>query len=97
METRKPLRRHPSLQAWSREHHDTLMFCLKIRQALLRHVEPARIGAYIVWTWENTIKTHFRSEETDLFPLLGTNHPMVRRVLRDHERLQELFLKTPHD
>lgn len=94
---RKPLRRHPALQPWSREHHDALMFCLKIRQAIIRHVEPERIEAYIQWTWENTLKSHVRSEESDLFPLLGVNHPMVRRAMKEHERLEELFYKTPHD
>ena len=97
MEARKPLRRHPSLQPWSREHHDMLMFCLKIRQAMARHVELTRIGAYLLWTWENSVFDHFRSEETDLFPLIGTNHPMVRRALKEHEKIEELFLKTPHD
>jgi hemerythrin-like domain-containing protein len=97
MEARKPVRRHTALQGWSREHHDTLMFCLKIRQGLARHVEPARISAYLIWTWENSIQTHFRSEEEELFPLIGTNHPMVRRALKEHEKIEMLFLKTPHD
>lgn len=89
-----PLRRHPSLQPWSREHHDILMLCLKIRQAVARHVEPERITAYLAWTWENSVREHMQSEEKDVFPLIGTSHPLVRRALKEHETLRELFLKT---
>jgi hemerythrin-like domain-containing protein len=86
-----PIKRHPSLQPLSRDHHDGLLLCFKIREGIKRGVEPDRIKSYTDWFWENHLAPHFREEEESVFPLIGMDHPEVKIALEQHVRLKELF------
>ncbi|MBL7923269.1 MAG: hemerythrin domain-containing protein [Bacteroidia bacterium] len=88
----RPLKRHPALQPLSREHHDALMLCWKIRKGLAKQVEPLRIGAYAAGFFREQLEPHFSFEEEFLFPLLGASHEMVQQALREHAQLRELFI-----
>lgn len=93
----QPIKRHPSLQPWSRDHHDGLLLCFKIREGIKRGVEIRRIKQYIDWFWQNHLIPHFREEEELLFPLLGQNHPEVQTALEQHTRLKGLFTSPDTD
>ncbi len=96
MEKTKPLKRHPALQPLSREHHHGLLLGWKIRTGFAHGIAPERIKAYADWFFENHLAPHFEAEEQHVFPLLGSRseHPMVRRAMREHGRLRRLFART---
>ncbi|MEK7253627.1 MAG: hemerythrin domain-containing protein [Bacteroidota bacterium] len=91
----KPLKRHPSLQPLSREHHHGLLLAWKIRTGLSEGVAAERIKTYSDWFFENHLLPHFEVEERHIFPVLGGGeHPLVNRALREHRRLKHLFAAT---
>lgn len=85
------MKRHPSLQPLSREHHQGLLLCWKIRTGLNLGVEAARIKKYCSWFYQNYLIPHFTAEEEHIFPILGNDHEMVKRALAEHRRLHRLF------
>lgn len=87
----KPLKRHEALQPLSREHHNGLLLCWKIRQGFKLNVEPERIKAYTDWFQLNYLKSHFSAEEEYIFPILGNKHELVKQALEEHRRLENLF------
>ncbi len=88
-----PLKRDPSLQPLSRDHHHGLLFSRKVRQGLKMEVEPMRIMHYAREFFSHSLEQHFEEEEHYLFPLLGLQHPKIERALREHRRLRRLFFK----
>ncbi len=87
----KPLKRDQALQPLSREHHQGLLLCWKIREGLKHKINTARIGRYIDWFWENHLQAHFAFEEKYVFPILGAEHKLIKRALQEHKRLEQLF------
>ncbi|PIB37414.1 cation-binding protein [Reichenbachiella sp. 5M10] len=87
----KPIKRHPSIQPVSRDHHQGLLLCWKIREGLKKGVSVERIKAYVDWFWLHHLVPHFELEEKALFPILGGEHVHVVKVLADHTRLKTLF------
>jgi len=75
----------------SRDHHQGLLLCWKIRKGISKGVEIERIKAYCVWFYKNHIKPHFQLEEKYIFPLLGNDHELVKKALSDHRRIRKLF------
>lgn len=92
MEKPKPVKRHKTLQPFSRDHHYGLLVCWKIRQGLKKGIELYRIKSYTDWFWNRHLEEHFRIEEDFLFPILGNEHEMVKRALAEHRRIKRLFL-----
>lgn len=90
----KQMKRHEALQPLSREHHQGLLLCWKIRTGLSNNVSPERIKKYVEWFYKAHIEPHFEAEENHIFPLLGTKHEMVKKALADHRRLKRLFTDT---
>ena len=90
----KPLRRHRTLQPLSREHHHGLLLCWKIRNGLRRGVAVERIKKYCDVFFESQLLPHFELEETHLFPLLGTNHKLFKKGIKQHQQLELLFRKS---
>jgi iron-sulfur cluster repair protein YtfE (RIC family) len=89
----KPIKRHKAIQPLSREHHQGLLLCWKIKKALKKGIEPQRIKNYTDWFWENQLKEHFRIEEQYVFPVLGGENDLVKQALEEHEHLASLFLE----
>lgn len=87
----KPIKRDRSLQPLSREHHHTLLLCWKIRKGFSNGIAPSRIKRYADWFFEHHILPHFRQEEEHVFPILGSEHPFVRRAVGEHRKLARLF------
>lgn len=85
-----PIKRHIALQAVSREHHHTLLFCWKINEGLRKDVATNRIKMYVDWFWTNFIQTHFTYEEQFILPLLDNNHHLYQQTLNDHHTIKVL-------
>jgi len=92
-EKKKPLKRHAALIPFSREHHHSLLLGWKIRKGLDKGVSVERIKKYTDWFFENHIEPHFEEEEKYVFPVLGDEHPQIKKVLAEHRRLKQLFNK----
>lgn len=86
-----PVDRFPELRGISKEHHDGLMLSWKIRTGTAKGVAPARIRRYCRRFLREQLKPHFHIEESVLFPVLGMDHPGVRRAMAEHRRLQRLI------
>lgn len=93
MKTRQPLKRHQALQPLSREHHQGLLLCWKIRMGMSKGIEPARIKRYANWFYEHHLMPHFEMEEQHIFPILGEAHELVKKAIAEHRRLGRLFKK----
>ncbi|WP_037318000.1 hemerythrin domain-containing protein [Salegentibacter sp. Hel_I_6] len=87
----KPIKRHKAIQPLSREHHQGLLLCWKIRKGFETGVEPQRIKKYTDWFWENQLQEHFRIEEKYVFPVLSAQDVLVKQALEEHEHLAALF------
>lgn len=83
---RKPIKRNENIAALSREHHDGLLFCWKLRQGIKTGIAPYRMRRYAAFFWEEHLKAHFKEEETLLFQPLS--HPMVDRALAEHREIK---------
>lgn len=86
-----PLKRHIAIQPLSREHHQGLLLCWKIRKGFEKGVELQRIKKYSDWFWENHLKKHFAIEEKYVFPILGNKNDFVKQALVEHNHLTALF------
>ena len=87
----KPLKRHEALKPLSRDHHQGLLLCWKIREGLIKGIAHERIKSYTDFFYSSQLKPHFKFEEEEVFPLLGEEHPMIIRALKEHHRLESLF------
>ena len=85
------IKRHASLQEYSRDHHHALLLCWKIKVGLQKGVAIDRIKAYTDWFYENHIIDHFIMEEKYMFPVLSSDHELIIQVLNEHKMLLELF------
>lgn len=92
----QPLRRHMALRALSRDHHEGLLLCWKIRTGLTKQIDTARIKRYATWFYQHHLQPHFALEEKLVFVLIGTDHEMVKKAMADHRRLKRLFEDDEH-
>lgn len=90
--SRKPIKRSSELIPLSREHHDGLLFCWKIRMGLKNKIEPFRITSYILNFYETALAGHFQEEEVHIFTLLPDTDKLKLEALSQH-RLLEGYLK----
>lgn len=89
--TRKPIKRHVSLQPFSRQHHFGLLFSWKIRKGFSKNISLERMEKFADWFYKNEIIPHFEDEEKFLFPILEPGNELVERALKEHRRLRRLF------
>jgi hypothetical protein len=87
----KPIKRADALQPLSRDHHQGLLLCWKIRQGLSKGAEIGMIKQYTDWFYNEHIIPHFEMEELHLFPILGNDHELIKKALAEHRRLKRLF------
>lgn len=86
-----PLKRHEALKPLSKDHHHGLLLCWKIREGRKKNVATDRIKAYTDYFFSSQLRPHFKFEEEEIFVLLGKDHPMVKKAIRDHIHLENLF------
>jgi|SRR5690606_19383781 len=83
----KPIKRNPHLAALSRDHHQGLLFCWKLRMGIRYEVNPERMLAYVRYFWPLHFKPHFAEEEEFIF----FPHPseMTKRAIEEHETMRQ--------
>ena len=92
-----PIRRDELLAPLSREHHQGLLLCWKIRTGFRKSVDLSRIQNYAEWFYKSHLMPHFEIEEKYVFSVLGNNHDLVRRALKEHRQLRRLFNRIKTD
>ncbi|GGD84608.1 hemerythrin domain-containing protein [Planktosalinus lacus] len=90
---KQPIKRHPALQPWSRDHHHGLLLSWKIKKGFSLGIIPERIKKYTDWFWESQLIPHFDTEERYLFPILGSDNHLVQQAIDEHRQLKALFEK----
>lgn len=84
------MKRHPALQALSRDHHQTLVVAQRLRRA--GDHEAGEAQASFLEFWRNEGELHFRLEEEVLLPSFatagGAETPAVARVLIEHAEIR---------
>ena len=80
----KPIKRHPAIQHFSRDHHFGLLLCWKIREGFRRNVDPERMKKYTDWFFEVYQKPHFDMEEKYML--------MMMKLLQMHIWKKELTI-----
>lgn len=91
METRKPIKRNKAIAPLSRDHHDGLLLCWKIRFGIKNEVDTKRIGNYVRYFWESHLQEHFRKEEVHLFTLLPEQNEKRVEAFSQHKNISELI------
>ncbi len=87
----KPIKRNPVLQPLSRDHHQGLLFCWKIRSGVKRGIDVSRMKAHARWFWNSHLVSHFAEEEAVVFPILGNENELVQQAIAEHAKLKNLF------
>jgi hemerythrin-like domain-containing protein len=91
MNPSKPIKRSKQLAPFSREHHDALVFLLRIKQGLKNGTAAAMISEYIHWFWTNNLETHFKQEERLLLPHLPEADKLAKQLKDEHESIRALI------
>ncbi len=91
MENKKPIKRNEFLAPLSREHHQALLLCWKIKTGFAKRVEIQRIKNYCDWFYKTHLLQHFEVEEKYVFTILGNENHRVQEALEQHQLLRELF------
>ncbi|MGI8892999.1 MAG: hemerythrin domain-containing protein [Bacteroidia bacterium] len=89
-----PIKRHERLQPLSREHHQGLLLCWKIRTGIDKNIDLTRIAKYCDYFFEAHIIPHFEAEEKFVFPILGFDNELIKKAVQDHIELKKLFKKN---
>jgi hemerythrin-like domain-containing protein len=93
MKETKPIKRSQQLAPLSREHHDALVFLLRIKQGLKNGTDPTILCDYIHWFWNNNLKDHFDHEEELLLPQLPTDDQLAIQLKNEHQTIRSLISK----
>lgn len=80
------------LESFTKEHRHGLMLSWKIRRGISKGVSWDRIKKYSDWFYTNYMTPHFDAEEKYVYPILGMDDPMVKKMLSSRRRLDKLFL-----
>lgn len=86
-----PIKRDEHLQYLSRQHHQILIFCWKIRTALSRPGTLPSLQQFCLHFFRHYLLPHFQTEETVVYPVLGNHHPFIQQALAEHQTIQQLF------
>jgi hemerythrin-like domain-containing protein len=86
-----PLKRHKALQNLSREHHDSLVFVLRLQKGVAKQASLQEMDDYIQWYWEAHLQEHFEMEETHLFPKLASDNISTQKAQNDHKLITQLI------
>lgn len=85
------LKRHPSLQDYSREHHDELLLVWKIREGIRKNISCERIRDYCVNHFSELTSLHMQKEENYILAKLPEQDKDKIRIIHDHEVIKNLI------
>jgi len=91
----QPLKRHKALQNLSREHHDSLVFVLRLQKGVAKKASIEDMASYIDWFWTSHLSIHFKLEETHLFPKYGLEDSLVNKAMEEHKVITKLIHQQP--
>ncbi|MDZ4736343.1 MAG: hemerythrin domain-containing protein, partial [Rhodospirillaceae bacterium] len=85
------MKRHPSLQPLSREHHQALVHCRTLAQKLESPLSTAwrTAAAALQQYWDARFSSHMADEEHVLLDVLSSS--LRSRLLNEHDRLRAQF------
>lgn len=87
----QPIKRAEFLKEISRDHHQGLLLCWKIKSGLSKKIPVERIKSYADWFYNTYLSNHFKIEEESIFPILGMKHPLIIKAVEEHNALRNLF------
>lgn len=82
----KPIKRSEHIILLSKDHHASLLFCWKIRQAMKMDVDMERIKKYVQYFWQHHMQPHFKEEEEILFAPLKDKK--VEKAIEEHGQIK---------
>lgn len=85
-----PIKRSAELTPLSRDHHNGLLLCWKIRTGINKNISPERIVAYVLHVYESELKEHFRQEEEYIFSILADDDTKKQQALEEHQYIYEI-------
>lgn len=91
MQTPKPIKRHPALVEFSKDHHFGLLLVWKIRDSLKKSVELSSINNHIIHFYDTDLGHHFAEEEELLFPKLPKDQLLRIRAETDHKNMRRMI------
>ncbi|HET9824211.1 MAG TPA: hemerythrin domain-containing protein [Chitinophagaceae bacterium] len=91
MKEQGPIKRHPAIVSFSKDHHFGLLLVWKIRQGLNKAVDPERISNYVLYFLKEDLGKHFKEEEQILFSRLPDNDPLRTQAEAAHQSIYELI------
>jgi hypothetical protein len=93
----KPLKRHPFIIEYSKDHHFGLLLVWKIRQGVKKNIAIERIGNYIKFYAKADLLPHFKEEEDFLLSLLSPNDSIRIKVEVEHLQLRHYLSDINED
>ena len=90
MKIQSPLKRHPAIVSFSKDHHFGLLLVWKIRQGLNKAVDPERISNYVCFFFKEDLKKHFIEEEQLLFCKLPVDDILRKQGEAEHQSIYKL-------
>ncbi len=87
------MKRHPSLETLSFEHHDALVIALRLRKGVASNASQQAMKEYALSVYRQHLIRHFEQEENSLVKALQSKEeirPLVQRMLDEHQRFAEL-------
>ncbi len=97
MKDNSPIKRHPAIVSFSKDHHFGLLLAWKIRQGLKNGVGPERISNYVIYFFDEDLKKHFREEEELLFSKLPADNGLRQQAEADHKSILQLLSAIKND
>ena len=85
-----PIKRHPAIVSFSKDHHFGLLLVWKIRQGLDKAVNAERIGNYVCYFFKEDLEKHFKEEEQLLFQKLPNDDVLRKQAEADHKTIYKL-------
>ncbi len=91
-----PLKRHPNLVPLSHDHHDSLVFALRIKKYITK-VDHKIMQQYILHHWESVMKNHFKEEEGCFLSVVDPQHELIVHFTEDHKAIREYIRQLGTD
>lgn len=89
MSETNPIKRHPSLVSFSRDHHFGLLLSWKIRQGVEKEVSSERIINYVIYFFDNDLGKLFKEEEKLLFEKLSSDDLFRKKAEEQHDAIRQ--------
>ncbi|HCL83563.1 MAG TPA: hypothetical protein DIC22_06280 [Chitinophagaceae bacterium] len=91
MKPQTPIKRHPAIVSFSKDHHFGLLLVWKIRQGLQNAIQADRISHYVLYFFKEDLEKHFKDEEQLLFSKLPAGDPLRKQAEADHQTIYKLI------